>query len=149
MRVWRTAGIIIYTRMSTRGQNKWNRFCSGVGVISYHGAGNLVILDENINTDNYVRTLSENPLGSENIFGDRNHPHGASNCRMVGVARYIHHSMASADLNIIEHVCCFMGREVVKVMHVTRNDLIRALYNSWLNITVPYLYNLYNSLPEK
>ena len=45
------------------------------GVIGYHGVGNLVILDENVNADNYVRTWSENLLDSiENIFGDRNHP---------------------------------------------------------------------------
>ena len=45
------------------------------GRISYHGVGNLVILDEDVNADNYVRTLSENVLDSvENIFRDRNYP---------------------------------------------------------------------------
>ena len=43
-------------------------------VIGYHGVGNLVILDENVNADNYVRTLSENLLDSvESIVRDRNH----------------------------------------------------------------------------
>ena len=35
------------------------------------------------------------------------------------------------------------------VVPVTRNDLIRVLYNSWLNITVLYLQNLYKSLPRR
>ena len=42
-----------------------------------------------------------------------------------------------------------MGSKVVWAMLGTRNDLIRALHNSWLNITVPYLHNLYNSLPRR
>ena len=33
-------------------------------------------------------------------------------------------------------------------MPVMRNDLTRALHNSWLNTTVPYLHSLYNSLPR-
>ena len=54
---------------------KSNRFCNGLGVIGYPDIGNLIILDENVNADNNVRTLSENPLGFvENIFGHRNHP---------------------------------------------------------------------------
>ena len=78
-------------------------------VIGYHGVGNLIILDRNVNADIYVRTLLENLLDSrENIFG-------APNCRMV----------------------------------VTRNNLIRGLHNSCLNITVPCLRNLYNSLPRR
>ena len=32
------------------------------GVMSYHGVGNLIILDENVNADNYVTTMSENLL---------------------------------------------------------------------------------------
>ena len=45
------------------------------GVIGYHGVDNLVILDENVNADNYVIILSKNPLDSvENIFDDRNDP---------------------------------------------------------------------------
>ena len=34
------------------------------GVIGYHGVGKLVIPYENVNADNYVRTLSENLLES-------------------------------------------------------------------------------------
>ena len=46
-----------------------------VEVIDYHGVGNLIILDEDVNADNHVRTLSENLLDFvESLFGDRNHP---------------------------------------------------------------------------
>ena len=120
----------------------------------YLGVGHLVIRDGNMNTDNYARTLVEYLLDTlKNIFGDRNRvstwqcsgPHGASNCRMVGAAGHIHHFN---DLDIIEQVWDSMGIKIVRVMHVARNDLIRALHNSWLNIRVPYLHNLYNSLPR-
>ena len=53
------------------------------------------------------------------------------------------------DLYTIEHVLNFMDRKIARVMPVTRNDLIRALHNSWLNITVPCLHNLYNSHSRK
>ena len=49
----------------------------------------------------------------------------------------------------LEHNWDFMGREIIRVMPVARNDLIRALRNFWLNTTVPYLHNLYNSLPRR
>ena len=43
--------------------------------IEYHGVDNLIVLDENVNADNYVRTLSQNFTDpAENIFGDRSHP---------------------------------------------------------------------------
>ena len=74
VRVWRTARekyLPECLRMVDR-----NRIVSVMvwKVIGYHGVGNLVILDENVNADNYVRTLSENLLDSvENIVGDRKH----------------------------------------------------------------------------
>ena len=74
-RVWRKAGdkcIPECLRLVNR-----NRIVSVIvwGVIGFHDVDNLVILNENMNADNYVRTLSENLLDSvENIFGDRNHP---------------------------------------------------------------------------
>ena len=62
-------------------------------------------------------------------------PQGASNSRMVGTAGRIHHSMAIAvpDLNIIEQVWDFTGREMVP---------------GWTS-RGPYLHNLYNSLPKR
>ena len=42
-----------------------------------------------------------------------------------------------------------MGRKIVRVMPVTRNDLTRPFHNSWMNTTVPYLHNLYNSLRRR
>ena len=77
-------------------------------------------------------------------------PYGASNCRICGATGYIHHPMAISvpDLNIIEKVWDFMGREIVRVMPVTRNYPIRVLHNSWLNITVQYLHNLCKYLPS-
>ena len=64
-------------------------------------------------------------------------PHGASNCRMAG-AGHIHHSMAIQipDLDDIDQVWDFMDRKIVRVMPATRNDLIRDLLNSCLNIIV-------------
>ena len=115
-----------------------------MGVIGYHGVGQLVILDENVNADNYVRILSENFLDSvENIFGDRNHPlvfqHDNAPAHTVrrtvawleqqGIST-IQWQSQSLDLNMIEQVWDFMDREIVRVMPVTRNDLIRALHNS-------------------
>ena len=138
--------------MSTHGQQKSNRFCNGVGVIGYHSVGNLVILDENVNADNYVRTLSENLLYSvENIFGDRNHPfvfqhdHAPVYTARRSVAwlepqdiSTIQWPSQSPGLDIIEHVWDFMGREIVRVMPVTKNDLIRALQNKiWWLCLVP------------
>ena len=129
-------------------------------VIGYQGIGNLIILDENVNADNYVRTLSNNLFDSvENIFGDRNysfvfrHDIDAAHTarRMVKARGHIHHSMASQsmDLNIVEQVWDFMGREIVRVMPVRGNGLIGALHNYWLKITVPYLHNFYNFLPRR
>ena len=93
------------------------------------------------------------------IFGDRNHPlvfqHDNAPAHMAHrtVTWLEQHDLStiqrpsqSPDLNIAEQVWDFMGTEIVKVMPVTRNDLIRALHNSWRNITVPHLHNLYNSL---
>ena len=112
-------------------------------VIGHHGFGNLIILDENVNADNYVRTLSEYILDSvENIFGDRNHPfvfqHGNAPAhtarRTVAWLEQqdistIQWPSQSLELNILEQVWDFMSREIVRVMPVTRNDLIRALHN--------------------
>ena len=100
-------------------------------------------------------------LGSvENIFGDRNHPfvfqhdNAPAHTARRTVAWLEQKDISTIqwlsqppELNMIEQFWDFMGREIVRVMPVTRNDVIRALYNSWLNITVPYLHNLYNSLP--
>ena len=50
-------------------------FLYSVGVIDYHSVGNLVMLDENMNAEIYVRVLSENLLDFvENIFDNRKHP---------------------------------------------------------------------------
>ena len=132
-----------------------------MGVIGYHGVGNPVTLDESVNAaDNHIRSLSENLLDSVgNIFGDGNHPfvfqheNAPSHTALRTLAclesqdiSTIKWPSQSPDLNMMEQVWNFMGRDLVRVMPVTRNDLIRALHNSWLNITVPYLHNLYNSL---
>ena len=128
-----------------------------------HGVSNLIILDENVNANNYVRTLSEDLIDSvENIFGDRNHPFLFQHDNApVHTARRtdawlqqqdistIQWSSQSPDLKMIEQVWDFMDRDIVKIMPVTGNDLFRALHNSWLNITVPYLHNLPNSLPRR
>ena len=42
----------------------------------------------------------------------------------------------------------FVGKEIVRVMPVTRNDLIRAWHNSWLKITI-YLQNMSNSITRR
>ena len=55
----------------------------------------------------------------------------------------------SPDPTIIEQIWDFMGRDIVKVIPHMKADLIRALHNSWLNITVTYLHNLYNFLPRR
>ena len=107
----------------------------------------------------WIRTIVSGNLfdSAENIFGDRNHPfvfraHTARWTVAWLEQRYIstiQWPSQSPDLNIIEQD--FMGREIVKITPVSesRNYLIRALHNSWLNITVPYLHNLYNSLPRR
>ena len=117
----------IYTRKSTHGQSKSNGFCSDVGVIGYHRVGKLVILDENVNVENYVRTLPENLLDSvENIFGNRNHPFMFEHdnalahtvCPTVTWLEQQDISTSqwpsqSPHLNIMEQVWEFMGRETV------------------------------------
>ena len=93
------------------------------GVIGYHGVGNLVILDESMNADNYVRTLSENRLDSA---GDRNHPFVFQHDNdLAQTVRWtvawleqqdistIQWSSHSPDLNMIEQVWDFIGREIV------------------------------------
>ena len=132
----------------------------GGGGAGCHHVSNLVIIDENVNADNYVRTLSEKPL--ENIFGDRNHPFVFQYDN--NLAHTAHRTVAwleqqdiftmqwpsqSPDLNMIQKVCDFISREIIRVMPVTGNDLIRALHNTWLIITMPPLHNLYNSLPGR
>ena len=161
VRVWRTSEkkyIPGCLRMVNR-----NRIVSVMvwRFIGYHGVGNLIILDENMNADSYIRTLSENLLDSvENIFGDRNYPfvfqhdkapvHTARRTIVWLEQQYIstiRWPVQSPELNIIQQVWDFMGREIVEFIPITRNYFNWALHNSCLNITVPYLYNLCNSLP--
>ena len=61
----------------------------------------------------------------------------------------MHWPYQSPTFNIKEQIWDFTGREIVRVKLVTWNDLIRALHNPWLSITVPYLHNLYNPLPRR
>ena len=118
-------------------------------VIGYHRVGNVVILVENVNADIHVRIFSENIIDSvENIFGDRKHPFVFQYDNTPAHTAYwtvtfleqqdistIQWPSQPRDLNAIKQVRDFMG------IPVTRNDLIRALHNTWLNITVPYLRN--------
>ena len=125
---WRTAGEKYVTeclRMVSR-----NRIVSVMVwvVIGYHGIGNPVILNENVNADNYVRRLSEN------LTNDNAPVHTVR--RTVAWLEQqnistIQWPSQSTDLNIIEQVWDFMGREIIRVMPVTRNNLIRALHNSY------------------
>ena len=131
--------------------------------IGYHGDGNLIILDENLNAQNYVKTLSENFLDStqKHVWRPKSSmrvstwqcssPH---NWRTVTWLEQQEISTMqwpyqSPTLNIKEQVWDFTGRAIVRVMPVTWNDLIRALHKPWLSITVPYLHNLYNPLPRR
>ena len=163
MRVWRTAGekyvperLRMVNRNSMVSVMVWR-------VIGYHGVGNLVILDENVNAENHVRTLSENLLDPvENIFGDRNHPfvfqhdNAPAHTTRRTVASLeqqdistIQEPSQSLDLNIVEQAWDFMGSAIGRVIPNTRNGLIRTLHNIWLNITVPYFHNLYISPPRR
>ena len=155
VRLWRTAGEEYISECLCMVNRNRIVFVMVWVVIGYH--------DENLIADNYVRTLSENRLDSiENTLGNRNHPfvfqhvyapaHTARRTvewleqQDISTIQWPSHS---PDLKIIAHVWVFMGREIVRVMPATKNDLIRALHNSWLNITLPYLHNLYNSLPGR
>ena len=109
-----------------------NRIVSVIvlGVIGYHGVGNLVILDENVNAENNIRTLSENLVDCvENISGDRNHPfefqhdNAAFHTARRNIAwleqqdiSTIQWPSQSPDLYMIEQVWDFMGREIARVL---------------------------------
>ena len=155
----------IYIPMSTHGQYKSNCFCNGVvghwlPKCSGHSRWKRECGQD---IHYYVRTLSESPSwfcrkhiwrqkSSFMFQHDNTLAHTA--CRTVAWFEQqdistIQWSSQSPDLNIIEQVWDFMGREIVRVVPVTRNDLIWALHNAWLNSTVPCLHNLYNSLPRR
>ena len=130
-------------------------------VIGYHGVGDLVILDENVNEDNYFRTLSENLLGSvKNILGGGN-IHSCFIMTMIWPTRCVvlSHGWSSrtyppfngrpSPLTLIWSNKFGILWAERSLESVTRNDLIRALHISWLIITMPYLHNLCNSLPRR
>ena len=174
----RLHGQVIYSRVAVQKLDislenwlRWRRWCTRT--LNWTIPDNWSCLlfsdesrfnDENVSVENYVRALSENLLDCvENIFGDRNRPFLFQHANAIAhTARRtvawleqqdlstIQWSSQSPDLNMIELVWDFMGREIVGVMPVTRNDLTWVqLHKSWLNITVPYLHNLHNSLPRK
>ena len=94
------------------------------GGIGYHGVGNLNILDENVNVENYLRTLSDNLLDSvENLCGDGNHPFVFQHD--TAPTHTVHRNVAwleqqdistiewpsqSSELDMIEQVWDFKGR---------------------------------------
>ena len=137
--------------MPTHGQYKSNRLCNGQrgSLASYHDVRNLIILDENANADNYVTILSENLLDSvENIWQQKS-IHSCFNMAMFRPTQRVElsHGWSRTYLPINGHPSPrtlmqqnkfgILWAEIVRVMPFTRNDLIRALHNSWLNITVP------------
>ena len=161
MRVWRIGRGKDIPECLCMVNNNRNVSVMVVG-IGYHGDGNLIILDENLNVQNYVKTLSENFLDStQNMFGDRNHPcvfqHDSAPAHTTVELSHGWSSRKYPPCNghpsprpsILKNKFEILRAEIVRVMPVTRNDLIRALHNPWMSITVPYLHNLNTPLPRR
>ena len=132
------------------------------GVVTFHGVGELVLVDGNMNGEQYVQILDENLLQSvENNYGDRDYSFffqddnaPAHRARVTNEwidnngIRHIQWPAQSPDINIIENLWDEIGKGVTKDRPATRNELIHSVYQAWGKITPDYIQNLYRSLPR-
>lgn len=163
VRVWRTNGEAMAPENVAQVQRQGSSSVMVWGCISFHGVGQLVVVDGNLNSEGYIGILQEHLWQSvENMLGDRNMPfifqhdnapvHTARNVQAwldeedVQVMQW---PAQSPDLNPIENVWSEMSRSVTRERPSNKNDLVACLFRCWGNISTQYLQTLYRSMPRR
>ena len=130
------------------------------GCLGIHGVGVLVVLDGNVNAEQYIDVLDTYLLQSvENIFGEAGAPFiFQQDNAPIHTARatqewlfdnninVINWPAQSPDLNPIENLWDELGKAVIRDSPHTRQGLIQVLLHAWNAITPQYVRNLYDSI---
>ena len=133
------------------------------GCVTYSGVGTLVPVSGNMNSEKYIETLDENlwPVivkhfgNSPFIFQDDNAPCHASQLttawKNANDLDCLDWPSQSPDINIIENIWLILKIRLRKSLTAikTRDDLITEVLRIWSSLTVPYIRNLYHTIPRR
>lgn len=129
------------------------------GAIWMNGKSNLVVLQRNVNAEEYRRILTEHllPITSEMenyIFQDDNAaPHRAKivhEFKTNAQIRSLPWPARSPDLNPIEHVWDYLGRKIKEGgVLPDLNSLKSALITSWNEMPITFVNRLIESMPRR
>lgn len=132
------------------------------GAISYYGTCELQFLSTNMNANSYNDVLKTAFPHFQNLFGDLpwhfqhdNAPIHTARVVKSWIERQnvnvLHWPPYSPDLNIIENVWGWLSRKVYESgkQYSTKPELIEGIKRAWSAISLNYIENLYNSIPNR
>lgn len=131
------------------------------GAIGWNGVGPLIFCTQNITAAYYIEILEEAlpecmvalDLGENTKLLQDNAPAHKAKKTMayldeIGLPT-LPHPPQSPDLNPIEHVWDYVGREVNKIDPQTRDELKIAIETAWYATPVDFVQNLILSMPRR
>ncbi|CAK9818393.1 Transposable element Tc1 transposase [Anthophora quadrimaculata] len=131
------------------------------GCMSYHGVGNLVFIDGNMNADDYINVLRNNLLSSATKMGidgnflfqqDNDPKHTARKTRewlLYNVPKQLPTPPQSPDINPIENLWHIIDLKIRKNKIKNKNDLKATLLKEWSNISSEITQKLVESMPNR
>lgn len=131
------------------------------GCVFYHGVGNLVRIEGNLNAEGYVNILRRNLRVSVEKMGiqdqyyfqqDNDPKHTARRTKewlIFNVPRQLHTPPQSPDINIIENLRHALDQNVRKHHITSGHHLIQLLVQEWEQIHLYLIKNLVHSMPRR
>lgn len=131
------------------------------GCMSTMGVGNLVIIDEIMTKEVYLKILQENLLQSAQKMGisedfyfqqDNDPKHVAHVVKMWLIHKVPHLLVTppqSPDLNPIEHLWDHLDKRLRKHVITSKPQLKALLLTEWQEISNDYLQKLTHSMPDR
>lgn len=131
------------------------------GCMSYGGLGNLVIVEETMNSVGYVRLLAENlhesadkmGLGDDFVFQQDNAPCHKARHTLNFFERnnidVLEWPAQSPDLSPIEHVWALIKKRLGRYSYKTKRELVSRIMELWSQITREEVRNLIDSVPRR